>query len=384
MNKFSTIAKAAAVSATALLAAVFATTGVAQATIPYDGPNTPNSPVPAFNQYTGTPVSGDEPDFLRGKVDGDTGDSKNDVSSTCETGKRFRLRVYVHNNASVAGNQDGNGPSVAHNTKVKVNGVEGAQGSSFVPSATISASNAASVSDTMNITCSDGKQVSMKYVRGSAQQYSGTTGTVGISDDIVLGNGAAIGSKAVDGKMYGCWDERVWVTLVVEVKEVPKEVPSSAICIVDDKFFKVVGRTVTITVDAQLQNATKTGKYEINWGDGSAVSTKQSDSHTYTADGSYTINARVEVKLADGTVKWVSGGSCTQQVTFKQGNPTCPIPGKEHLPVDSPECKKVTTVTPPANGKLSDTGPGDTAGLFAGVSGLGAAVHNFVTRRRRK
>lgn len=378
--KFTQITKAAALSVATLLTAVIATTGVAHATIPYTGDTTPNSPVPAFNVYTGTPFSGDEPDFLRGKVNGDTSDSKNDVASTCETGKQFQLRVYVHNGTSKDLNGNGSGPSVAHGVKVKVNGVEGAKGSAFTPAATISASNAASVNDSMNITCSDGKQVTMSYVRGTAKQYTGSTGTVGISDDIVLGNGAAIGSRAVNGDVWGCWDERVFVTLIVEVKEVPKEVPSNAVCIVDDKTFKVgTDRKVSITVDAQTENATKTGKYEINWGDGSAVSTKQTDTHTYAKDGTYIIKARVEVKLADGTVKWVDGGSCTREVTFKQGQPpVTPPPTVVTTPAP------VKTVATPANGKLADTGPGSIAGIFTGVSAMGAAAHQIVTRRRTR
>lgn len=354
--------------------------------IPYDGDNTPPAPGPAFNVFTGVPGegNGDENDFLRGKVEGDTAPSQNDVSSTCETGKRFQLRVYVHNGATKSLNDNGNGASVAKDTKVKVDLKNAAAGSKFSPAATISASNTnpLSVTDGMNITCSDGKTVKLSYVAKTAKQYS-RAGVKDVDDSIVT-TGAPIGTEGTDGKVWGCWEERVYVTLIVEVKEVPKEVPSSAVCLVDDKAFKIDGRKVTVSLDATLQNATKTGKYEINWGDGSAVSTKQSDTHTYAKDGSYTITGRVEVKLNDGTVKWVNGDGCTKQVSFKANKPMCTVPGKENLPVDSPECKTVTKVTPPANGKLGDTGAGDMAGIFTGVSAMSAGLHQLVTRRRNR
>lgn len=333
--------------------------------IPYTGDSTPATPNPAFNVYTGVPSEGNESDFFRGKVEGDTNPSVDAVKSTCETGKRFTLRVYVHNGADQAKNDNGNGPSVAKDVKVKVDLKNGAAASSFNPNATISASNAASVSDGMSITCTDGKTVNLNYVTGTAKQFT-RTGTRAISDELVKG-GAAVGTDTNDGNVWGCWEQRVYVTFTVEVKEVPKEVPSNAICVVDDKAFKVDDRKVTITVDARTENATKTGKYEINWGDGSAVSAKQTDSHTYAKDGTYTIKARVEVKLANGKTMWVEGESCTRQVTFKPGQP----------PVTPP-------VVTPSNGKLANTGPGDVAGIFTGVSAFGAAAHSLISRRRRQ
>lgn len=347
--------------------------------IPYTGDTTQASPVPAFNVFTGNvPQQGDESDFLRGKVLGDTADSVNDVTSTCETGKRFQLRVYVHNGASQYHNDNGTGASIAHDSKVKIT-LPAGDVTSFSPLATLSASNAASASDTMNIHCSDGKIVKVHYVTGTAQQLNTNSGAVNPLSDSIVTTGAAIGTNGPDGNMWGCWDSRILVRLVVEVSETPKPTPSSAICYVDDKAFIVENRKVKVTVDAKLDNATKTGKYEINWGDNSAVSTSQTDTHTYDKDGTYTITARVQVKLADGTVKWVDGDGCTKKVTFKNKVPMCTIPGKENLPADSPNCK---TVTVPPTTVLPNTGAGDVFGIFGGVSAFGAGVHQLVTRRR--
>lgn len=66
------------------LFAALLTTGTAYA-IPYSGDSTPSAPSPAFNVYTGVPSEGNEADFFRGKIEGDTNASVNDVRSTCET-----------------------------------------------------------------------------------------------------------------------------------------------------------------------------------------------------------------------------------------------------------------------------------------------------------
>ena len=138
-----TVKKALLSLAVLLAGGIAITTAVAQA-IPYDGANTVNSPVPAFNVFTGVPSVGTESDFLRARVptapSGDTATAYVDpLNATCVPGQRIQMRVYVHNGASVAGNQNGAGPSVAHGTKVKVS-VPGNQATSFAPSATISLS----------------------------------------------------------------------------------------------------------------------------------------------------------------------------------------------------------------------------------------------------
>lgn len=336
--------------------------------IPFTGDSTPPAPAPAFNVFTGVPDVGNESDFFRVRVDGDSAEPVSDLSSSCETGKKFQFRVYVHNGASQFKNDNGNGPSVAKDTKVKVNLNNANAKSVFDTSANISASNAATVTDGATIRCSDGKVVKLSYVTGSAQQYNPGSGIKPVSDSIVT-TGAAIGTNAPDGNMWGCWDQRVWVRLVVEVKEVPPVVVTGdGVCKVTD--LTVVDqdkRTVraTITGATTGQGATIVG-YETNWGDGSAVSTSQTATHTYAKDGTYKIVSRVQVKLADGTTKWVVSDACTRTVTFKPGVP----------PVVPP-------VTPPTT-VLPDTGAGNLFGIFAGVSTASAGAYQIVLRRRAR
>jgi hypothetical protein len=164
-----------------------------------------------------------------------------------------------------------------------------------------------------------------------------------LSDSIVT-TGAAIGTNAPNGDVWGCWDQRVWVTLVVDVQEAP----STGECKVANlETFE--DRRVKVNVNGTVDNAQIIG-YEIDFGDGTK-SNQQSAEHTYAADGTFTIVTKVQVKFADGHTEWKTAEACTKQVTFKPGQP----------PV-------VPTVLP-------DTGAGDMFGIFAGVTAAGAFLH---------
>lgn len=335
--------------------------------IPYNGADTPPAPSPAFNVYTGVPSEGNESDFFKGKVAGSTADSVNNVQSTCETGQKFQLRVYVHNGASQYKNDNGNGPSVAKDTKVKI-ALPTAKASSFTPDATISASNASSITDDMTITCTDGRVVTLKYVAGTAEQYSPLSGVNKVSDSIVT-TGAHIGTQGPDGNVWGCWDQRVWVRLLVEVKEAPTPPAPEYQCkvtdvVVNDRDLRKVTANVS---GVAINGATITG-YEINFGDDTVVN-EQSAMHEYAADGTYTITGRVQVKLPNGEVKWVEAPECVKEVTFEGDKPVTPVTPEQ------PE----TPVTPTT---LPSTGAGSLAGIFTLVSAAGAFAHRLVTSRR--
>ena len=345
------------------LVAVFLMSGTAHA-IPYSGDTTPPAASPAFNVFTGVPSEGNESDFFRGKVTGDTNASINEVKSTCETGKRFTLRVYVHNGASKDLNGNGSGASIAKDSKVKVNLKNTSAKSAFVPDATISSSNAGSVTDDMSITCTDGKVVNLNYVAGTAAQYT-RTGSKALSDSIVT-TGAAIGTDSPDGNVWGCWEQRVYVTLTVEVKEVPVVVPTSAVCKIEDGAFAIIDnkkRTVSGKIKPELTNATVL-EYAINWGDNSAVTKSQSGTHSYAADGKYTIQASIKVRLNDGTIKTLTE-NCSTVVEFEAGKPPVVVP---------------PTVATPTT--LVKTGPASMFSIFAITSILGAVLHRAYAARK--
>lgn len=363
--KFTSIIKKLT-SATAVLASagIMAFSGQAAA-IPYTGASTPALDHPGFNVYTGLGsnnggVINEPTDFFMGKEDGTTG-YLSTVNSVCKDGTVFDLRVYVHNGASTGLNDNGNGTGVARGTKVRV-ALPTATASNFPLSSTISASNASSVTDGMTIDCG-GNKVTMSYITGSAAQYTIPGGTQALSDSIVT-SGAPIGTVKPDGNVWGCWDQRVWVTLKVKVTATPVKPPvSNGSC----KAVDVTtgdNRTVKATVNGSVSNATITG-YKIDWGDGQ-TSNQQTDSHTYAKDGTFTIVTSVQVKFADGHSEWLSATACTKQVTFKPGQP----------PVI------VTPPTPSTPTTLVNTGPGSIAGIFAVTSLIGAMAYRVFLARR--
>src|SRR5579884_1025281 len=223
MNKLSTLKKISvglATLATGLIMTM-APARASQCSIPYDGSSTQASPVPAFNVFCGpmpapAPTDG-EGDFFQARVpaNGNPNDPNtpytDPVNTACTDGELIQLHVYVHNGASAANNDNGTGPSVIHGAKVAVS-IPSQTESTFVPSATLSAFNAATVSDTATINCTNGQQFTMQYVPGSASQFSNGTGVVPLSDAIVS-NGVSIRSEQVPGDVWGCWQERIYIVL---------------------------------------------------------------------------------------------------------------------------------------------------------------------------
>lgn len=358
MSKTSIFKKIAVGLVSAALVSIMALGNTGHAR-PYD-PNDPGYDHPVFNTYTGTPFNGDEPDFFRGKVAGDTASSVDPLNTACENGKEFTLRVYVHNNANTIYNDNGNGPGVAHNTKVVVN-LPGAQGSSFNMNSTISASNAASVSDGMTINCTDGNQYKLSYVPGTAQQWTKMTGTSALSDSIVT-SGASIGTFSPNGDVWGCWDQRVFVTLNVKVTKEEQPQPSSGICkAVDLQIVNKEEREVRVSVQGEVSNAQIVG-YKIDFGDSTVVN-EQTATHKYAKNGTFNIVGYVQVKHPNGTVETKTASACTKQITFKENQP--------------PE----VIVVPPSVTSLPNTGPGNVIAAFLGVSSLSSALYYAVSRR---
>lgn len=314
ISTFKKISLAAIVAV--IVAAIFAAVTLHTSAVPYQGDDTPALPAPQFNGYTGVPSYGDESDFMRSKVSGGAvfgGDFKDVTNDPCAAGTKYSIRAYVHNGASQFKNDNGNGPSVAKNTKLRITVPSGAT-NTLTSTGTITSSNAATVSDTTRIVCGNGKEVTFSYVAGSAKQWSQLSNQILPVSDSIVTTGAPIGTMKPDGNVWGCWEQRVYVVIEVEVKEVPK--PSAAQCkALQTTILNQEQRRVRATVTAATQNASVLS-YEINWGDGS-TSAAQGAEHTYAADGTYNISARVQVRYADGRTAWVTSDDCKAQVKFK-------------------------------------------------------------------
>ncbi|MBI5357291.1 PKD domain-containing protein [Candidatus Saccharibacteria bacterium] len=349
--------KLAAATAAMTFASVVVLSGGVVTAIPYQAGANNGTNYPAFNVFTGTPSEGDESDFFKGKEETNSGPSTNVVNSACNDGTRFTLRVYVHNGANPDTNQGGSGPGVAHGTKVRVQ-LPGANASTFTPSATISATNATTVSDNMTINCG-GKTVKLSYVNGSARQFSSLSGTQGLNDSIVT-SGAAIGTYSPNGDVWGCWDQRVYVTLTVLVNDIPNEVTSLGECRVLD-VTPAANRTINVNLNGQVTNATIVG-YHVDYGDGSS-STQQTSTHQYAQDGTYIIRGTVTVRFADGTTAERTATSCVKQVTFRGDRPPEVVP---------------PTTTPT---ELPKTGPGAIVATFLAVTSISSAAYYAIVRK---
>jgi len=318
LTKFKKTTIAVAVTLASVVAlAVFM--GGSQAAQQYDPNGTPTAKTPVFNNFYDVPNGvGNEADFVRVKPKaGTNADYVSTLQSACNTGESYNVRTYVHNGADPAGNGNGSGIAVAHNVVVAMTAELNKEASKFNFKSTISASNAASVSDAAVLLCGD-KTVKLQLVPGSVETYSKFLGFQGAPDSAVNGS-LKIGSRTQgSGDVWACWDDRVIVVYEVKVVEVPK--PSTAVCkTLQATILNQEQRRVRATVTAAVQNATVLS-YEINWGDGS-TSAAQGAEHTYAADGTYDISGRVNVRYADGRTAWVTSNDCKAQVKFKAPEP---------------------------------------------------------------
>lgn len=317
---------------------------------------------PGFNVFTGVPDVGNESDFLRGRVSGSTADFTDPVNDACVSGTQYSVRVYVHNGANQTLNNNGTGPGVAHDTKVKVS-VPDTTASNL--SGTISASNAASVTDTLGIHCSNGKTMALSYVAGSAIEQRMDGSTSPLSDSIVS-NGALIGSHDINGDVWGCFEQRVLVFLKVQVKEVPPKHEVTAQC----NLLQIVGsedRKVRISAfNFTAQNVTAQ-KVVLNWGDNSSVTLTDlskvvGQEHQYVNFGTYLITATIT--FSNGETSGGAGTACAQQITFTPNQPP----------------KVTPPPTPPT--QLVNTGAGSVTGLVAAVAAIAALAHRRWLARR--
>jgi len=154
----------------------------------------------------------------------------------------------------------------------------------------------------------------------------------------------------------------------VVVHKKPVVIPTDAICTIENGGFAIIDnkkRTVSGTIKPQLTNATVTG-YLIDWGDGTQTK-NQSGTHSYAADGKFTIQATLTVRLNDGTTKTVNGPNCVTTVEFKKDKPPVVVP---------------PTTTPPTVTKLVSTGPASMFSIFAVTSILGAVLHRAYLARK--
>ena len=126
--------------------------------------------------------------------------------------------------------------------------------------------------------------------------------------------------------------------------------------------------TYTATQGATFQTAS------YNFGDNSnaLVTDKTTVEHTYAKDGIFTTTVELTF-LVNGKQQKVTSDNCKVTVQASTPPAMCTIPGKQHLPANSPECAQdvvVPTVIP-------NTGAGSLIALFVGSSIISTFAYRF-------
>jgi uncharacterized repeat protein (TIGR01451 family) len=143
----------------------------------------------------------------------------------------------------------------------------------------------------------------------------------------------------------------------------------------------VKGRTYKFTTATTAKNGATVKDYSYNFGDDTAVmlTDKNEVQHTYAKDGTYATSVNVTYSV-NGEMKTVLNENCVKVLTFNDEVPKCTVPGKGHLPKDSPDCR---TEVKAAKTVLPNTGAGSIAGAFAAVTAAGTVGHSLISRRRK-
>jgi len=384
MSKLSFLKKT--VLSLALAVTVVGAGSVQAAQIDYNNPN--NQPIknPVFNTYTNAPAGiGNEADFVKlRKSNGDPTVPANQsnfidpVNAVCNVGEKFDIRTYVHNGANAEYNNNGSGSAVARNVSVAMQAQLGVTKKNFVFTSTISASNAASVTDTGKLNCEN--NVRLKLVPKTVKVYSKFAGFSNAPDSSVNGN-LKIGSRtAGSGDVYGCWDDRVLVVYVVEVVAAPQPPAPSAVC--ELLTVENLGdRKYRYTLTASGKNGAEFKNATYNFGDGTSQEDGKVVEHTYAKDGTFTTTATPMFMAGDKNVPVPANVKC--KVTIKTSIPkeNCPTPGKEQFPAGSPECQETPVVTPPVT-VIPSTGIGGILGGLFGTSAAGYGATMLFQKRR--
>ncbi len=383
------------ITALAIVASVALGAGskVQAAQIPWNGGNLPSITTPVFNTYTGLPNGiGDEADFVRlRKSSGNNKDGQvttnpatiytDPLNAACNVGEKFDVRTYVHNGANDDFNNNGTGTAVAHNVTLAMRAPLGVTAKRFVFRSTVSGQSSdparipvTTVNDSGTLNCNS--DVQLKLVPHTVHIYSPSY----IPNDWVDGpDGAVNGSLRLgsrvpgSGDVWGCFNDRVVVVYTVEVVAVP-QVPTYSCDLL--QMTLLAPRSYRFTGNASVNGGATVKQYHFDFGDGTkqdVTSTEKTATvdHAYTRDGTFPSRVTVDF-IVNGQVVSHTSDACAKTITLTPNKENCKIPGKEHLPVDSPECILVKT----------GAGPGDLVGIFGATTVAGAAAHNMFNRRR--
>lgn len=393
MKLFSKIAAAATVGIVSLASLSMLFSGTASAAsclYQYNANGLSTSPTPVFNSICGVPNGiNNEPDFvrIRQSSNGNVIDNQNNpgytvgsLTNACTSGSKFDVWNYLHNNASTAYNPDTNpnNPSaVAHDVKSYLQAPLGSTGNSFTFSDKITASNAASASDSVVLNC-NGQPVKLSLVSGTVHIYSqpyGNWQAVPNGDSYVTPDGSnplQLGSTNTglasmgNGDQWGCWTYRIVIVYQVTVTPVTivKTPPTCNLL-----QFEAQGNVARIDNIEYTANDAKVSGFSLAITDNGNSTTQPIALNGFpyvykmTAGHKYTFKATVNSDLGN-----VTGVKCVAAAA-----PTTP-------PVTPPVTPPTPHVTPPTT--LVNTGPGSVAAVFVGATAFGAGVYNWFLKKK--
>jgi PKD repeat protein len=256
---------------------------------------------------------------------------------------------------------------------------------------------------TATATAKDGATiVSYTYDFGDGEKTTTTTKTI---DHEYTKPGTYTAKLSVTVKVHGT--NKTITSPSCEVKIVVEDLPVVPVYACTElKAEKISRLEYAFTGKATAENGATIVDYTIDYGDSNkhTATTLTDVRHTYAKAGTYTATLTVGIKVGD-TTKAVTSEACTVKITVtppeeckpgvpvgdklceevpecKPGIPVnddrctpCEVPGKEHLPKNSPDC-----VTPPV--ELPHTGPMDMIGSIVGLGSIIAAAAYWYASRR--
>ena len=167
-----------------------------------------------FNSFTGVPSVGDERDFVRGVQVARDGQWTDPVAGVTQDAE-IEAKVFIHNGAAPALNDQPGNPGVAKNVTVKVALPSGSKTAQQI-NASITADNAkpGTVTDTLDLTGADGGAFEVEYVAGSGKLHKNgaTTALTAAQEQAMIAGGVNLGDQK------GCFEFIQEITFRVKVK----------------------------------------------------------------------------------------------------------------------------------------------------------------------
>jgi PKD repeat protein len=184
---------------------------------------------------------------------------------------------------------------------------------------------------------------------------------------------------SVDGKREYVTSRNCEVT--VKVEEAPK-VPVARCDGLTSRPIQGKDRTYAYTLRYTAENGANLESITYNFGDGTSETFSKENGvdveHQYATPGAYTVTTTLAFKVTEAGTTTDKSESCTTSIVIPKPD-NCPLPGKEDLPKNSPECVEPPVETPP---ELPQTGLGEWFAGAAGLATVAAAAYYWNMSRK--